>query len=135
MTDSPENSATELAEVSYPVTMEAIVRYAGASGDFTEVHYDPEALTASGYTQFFAMGMLVAGRLGALVAEEFPDHDVARFRVRFHEPSWVGTQVTCRLTDEGPGDSPDGRSVGMWARDDRGHVIASGTASIAPVHA
>ncbi len=128
MSRTAESDPEVLADETYPVTMEAIVRYAGASGDFTPVHYDAAALTESGYSRFFAMGMLVAGRLGALVQRRFPDHEVSRFRIRFHEPSWVGTNVTCRLT--GPADPPAGdqHTIGLSADDDQGHLIASGEA-------
>ena len=130
MTAAAHHTPPVLAESRYPVTMEAIVRYAGASGDFTPVHYDPGALAESGYTRFFAMGMLVAGRLGALVHQTFPDHEVTRFRVRVHEPSWVGTEVTCQLLDQPDGQTSSTRTIGLVARDDRGHVIASGEAVV-----
>ena len=92
-----------LASACYPVTPEAIVRYAGASGDFTPIHYDQGVLEAAGYTEFFAMGMLVAGHLGALVAATYGDDAIRGFKVRFRERSWSGATVTVRLL---AGDSP-----------------------------
>lgn len=147
MTGSFPADAPVIGESTYPVTMEAIVRYAGASGDFTPLHYDPASLASAGYEEFFAMGMLVAGKLGALIDECFPHDAIGRFRLRFHEPSWVGTEVVCTLLDhdarpdtdtntvDAPGTpSSSTRVIGLLARDDRGRVIASGEATISPVN-
>ena len=82
---------------TYSVDLATIVRYAGASGDFTPIHYDAGVLTSAGYDRFFAMGMLVAGRLGTLVVSTFGDDAVRSFSVRFRKRSWVGDDVTVAL--------------------------------------
>ncbi len=114
-----------LAEDSYLVTMEAIVRYAGASGDFTPLHYDRVALAATGHDDFFAMGMLVAGRLGGLVATTWGDEAVRAISVRFVQTSRVGSTVTTRVLATGqPG------HVRLEAVADDGSVVATGTAEV-----
>jgi acyl dehydratase len=85
-----------VAEARYPVTPEAVVRYAGASGDFTAVHYDRDAARRAGYDRLFAMGMLSAGHLGALLVELAGEEAVLELSVRFRERSWLGEDVTCR---------------------------------------
>jgi acyl dehydratase len=92
------------AEATYPVTPEAVVRYAGASGDFTAVHYDHDVARAAGYDRFFAMGMLSAGHLGALLVELAGEAAVLSLAVRFRERSWFGADVTCRAVVAGHGD-------------------------------
>jgi acyl dehydratase len=118
--------STVIDAETYPVTAEAIVRYAGASGDFTPIHYDGDVLAAAGYDTFFAMGMLVAGRLGALVARTYGDDAVREISVRFRERSWVGTEVTVELTAT---DDPD--VVALEARTSSGSVVATGSARVA----
>lgn len=119
-----------LAEESYRVTPEAIVRYAGASGDFTDIHYDESRLREAGYDTFFAMGMLVAGRLGALVARTFGDDAVRQFHVRFVTPSWVDRTVTCSLRTHAVDTTHGTVTVDLLARDDVGVVVATGQAVV-----
>ena len=115
---------------TYDVTMEAIVRYAGASGDFTPMHYDTAALEAAGYDTFFAMGMLAAGRLGGLVAATYGDEQVRSLRTRFRARSDVGTTVTLRLLP-GVGLAVDNvLTVRLEAVDDRGTVVVDGEADV-----
>ena len=123
---------TETVETSYEVTMEAIVRYAAASGDFTPMHYDVASLGAAGYDSFFAMGMLAAGRLGGLLAATYGDENVLSLRTRFRARSDVGTTVTLRLH---PGPAADGGGhvdVRLEAVDDHGTVIVDGEARVTP---
>lgn len=86
-----------IATGTFDVTAEAVVRYAGASGDFTPIHYDPEVLAAAGYSRFFAMGMLTAGQLGGLLCRTFGDDAVHELQVRFRARCWVGSPVEMRV--------------------------------------
>ena len=114
-----------VAQATYPVTMPAIVRYAGASGDFTSIHYDRAELARAGYDQFFAMGLLVAGRLGALATETFGEGSVSSFHVRFRERSLVGSEVTTVILRTDRDDHFE-----LEARSDAGGVIATGTVGV-----
>ena len=113
------------ASATYAVDMPAIVRYAGASGDFTPVHYDPATLHAAGYDDFFAMGMLVAGRLGALVVQTYGDDAVRTFHVRFQKRSWIGTDVTVTLDETADPEVVELRATAA------GELIATGRAEVA----
>lgn len=119
-----------VVEATYDVTMQAIVRYAGASGDFTPMHYDAEALRAAGYDTFFAMGMLAAGRLGGLVATTYGDEQVRSLRTRFRARSDVGTTVTLRLHPSGVVDADGCTDVRLEAVDNTGTVIVDGDARV-----
>jgi acyl dehydratase len=110
---------------TYAVDLPAIVRYAGASGDFTPIHYDAGVLASAGYDRFFAMGMLVAGRLGALVASTFGDDAIRSFSVRFRKRSWVGDDVTVAL------EPTDDATVFDLVATAAGEVIATGRAVVA----
>ena len=117
-------SASARVSETYAVDLPAIVRYAGASGDFTSFHYDAGALASAGYDRFFAMGMLVAGRLGALVATTFGDDAIRSFSVRFRKRSWVGDDVTVALEP-----TEDAAAFDLVATV-AGEVIATGSAVV-----
>jgi acyl dehydratase len=119
-----------LVEDSYVVGIEEVVRYAGASGDFTPIHYDADALRDAGYDTFFAMGMLVAGRLGALVSQAYGDEAVREFEVRFLAPSWLGRRVTCTVELESATPDQGLLALGLKAVDDTGLEIARGRALV-----
>jgi peroxisomal enoyl-CoA hydratase 2 len=117
-------SSSPSVSESYTVDLPAIVRYAGASGDFTPIHYDAGVLASAGYDRFFAMGMLVAGRLGALVVSTFGEHAVRSFSVRFRKRSWVGNDVTVAL------EPTDEATVFELVATSDGEVIATGRAVV-----
>ena len=119
MTPSPA------ARDTYAVDLAAIVRYAGASGDFTPIHYDADVLASAGYDRFFAMGMLVAGRLGALVVSTFGDDALRSLSVRFRKRSWVGEDVTVAL------EPTDEATIFDLVATSAGEVIATGRAVVA----
>ena len=85
----------------WPVTREHLVRYAGASLDFNDIHLDPQAAERAGYDDAIAHGMLGLGRLLVHVVETAGP--VSACRGRFAAPSLVGRSVTARTVFEAPG--------------------------------
>ncbi|BBU24475.1 MaoC/PaaZ C-terminal domain-containing protein [Mycobacterium xenopi] len=77
-----------------PITRTHIVRYAGASGDFTAIHHDEPLAHSVGLPSVFAMGMMHAGMLAHLVADWLGLASVRRYRVRFEERVWPGDVLT-----------------------------------------
>ncbi|SCF24879.1 Acyl dehydratase [Micromonospora viridifaciens] len=49
---------TTFAPVEFEITRETLVRYAGASGDFNQIHYNDTAAVAAGLPGVIAHGML-----------------------------------------------------------------------------
>jgi acyl dehydratase len=72
------------------------VKYAGASGDFTPLHYDQTFVESAGIPTVFAMGMLNAGILSRLVADYAGLENLRRYKVRFATRVWPGDSVTCK---------------------------------------
>lgn len=70
------------------------VRYAGASGDFSRLHYDGPYVRSLGYESVFAQGMLTMGVAAGLVASWFGLGRVASFRGQFRDQVWPGESVT-----------------------------------------
>jgi acyl dehydratase len=126
---SAEPSGPPAAEARYHVDLEAIVRYAGASGDFTSFHYDVDRAKAMGYDTLFAMGMLAAGHLGTLAAS-VAGSPVASISFRFLSRSWVGHDLICRAWREEGADGEAG--LRLRAVDDTGVAVVSGYAVISP---
>lgn len=62
-------AGTSLPEVEVTATLRQLVRYAGASGDFYEMHYDPEFAAALGHPGLAVHGLLKAALLGRLVRD------------------------------------------------------------------
>jgi acyl dehydratase len=126
-TSPAEPAGPPAAEATYRVDPEAIVRYAGASGDFTSFHYDVVRARSMGYDTLFAMGMLAAGHLGTLAAS-VAEAPVRSISFRFLSRSWVGRDVVCRAWRA---EQTDGE-VGLHLRavDDTGVAIVTGYALI-----
>ena len=118
-------------ESFHDVTLEAIVRYAGASGDFTSIHWNAHDAREAGYDTFFAMGMLPAGWLSALLVRSFGPGSVQSFSVRFRSRSWLGLRVRCTAEGRELGPEPDQVVVTIAAVGPDGEVLVDGTATVA----
>jgi acyl dehydratase len=86
---------------SWTVSREDLVRYAGASLDFNDIHLDPQAAALAGYDDAIAHGMLGLGRLLVHVVETVGP--ISACRGRFAAPSLVGRPVAVRTVSEIPG--------------------------------
>src|SRR5215208_4348271 len=72
------------------------VKYAGASGDFTPLHYDQTFVEAAGIPTVFAMGMLNACILSRRAADYTGLENLRRYKVRFATRVWPGDTITCK---------------------------------------
>jgi acyl dehydratase len=124
---SVEPAGPPTAEATYHVNPEAIVRYAGASGDFTSFHYDVDRARSMGYDTLFAMGMLAAGHLGTLATSVAGD-SIRSISFRFLSRSWVGHDVVCRAWRDERADGDVG--LHLRAVDDTGVALVTGYALI-----
>jgi acyl dehydratase len=77
-----------VAERSYSITRDTLVRYAGASGDFNPIHYRDDVAAAVGLPGVLAHGMLTMG-LAVQPVVEWAGGDPGRildYQVRFTRP-------------------------------------------------
>ena len=92
----------ELPEQTFPVTRAALVRYAGASGDFNPIHWNQRIATSVGLPDVIAHGMLTMALAGRAVTAWAGDPGaLEEFHVRFGRPVVVpdddsGAEVTVR---------------------------------------
>jgi acyl dehydratase len=76
-----------VADQTYWVTRENLVRYAGASGDFNPIHWNERVATSVGLPGVIAHGMLTMGLAGRLLTDWLGDPAaVVEYGVRFARP-------------------------------------------------
>ena len=76
-----------VAEATYQLTRDALVRYAGASGDFNPIHYRDDVAASVGLPGVLAHGMLTMGVAVQPVADWVGDPArVVDYQVRFTRP-------------------------------------------------
>ncbi|WP_430592232.1 MaoC family dehydratase [Humidisolicoccus flavus] len=88
-----------VAEASYPLTRDSLVRYAGASGDFNPIHYRDDVAANVGLPGVLAHGMLTMGAAVQPVVEWLGDPGrVLDYQVRFTRPVVVDAELGAVLT-------------------------------------
>ena len=92
-----------VAEASYTLTRDSLVRYAGASGDFNPIHYRDDVAQSAGLPGVLAHGMLTMGIAVQPVVDWLGDPGrVVDYQVRFTRPV--------------PVDAADGATIGVVAK-------------------
>jgi acyl dehydratase len=107
------------------IDLPAIVRYAGASGDFNPMHYDREVAQRMGFTTNFAQGMFTAGLMSVVVAQRYTPQALRGFGVKFVSPLWCGESPTLTETITA---IDDGRVTLTLEVTVEGRVVATGWA-------
>ena len=93
------NVGDVVAEETFHLTRDSLVRYAGASGDFNPIHYRDDVATSVGLPGVLAHGMLTMGVAVQTVVNWIGDPGrVEDYQVRFTRPVLVdptnGADVT-----------------------------------------
>ncbi|MBD0669842.1 MaoC family dehydratase [Kitasatospora sp. NPDC091335] len=80
-------AGTELPAQSFPVTRDALVRYAGASGDFNPIHWNEKFALEVGLPDVIAHGMFTMAEAIRVVTDWVGDPAaVVEYGVRFTRP-------------------------------------------------
>ena len=114
--------------VKEPVTRLQLVQYAGASGDFNPIHWDPERGQEMGLGGVIAHGMLSMGFLGQFVAQVAGPRRVRRLKVRFAAMVRPGDELTCRGTVRSVADGT--ATLDVWAENSEGEKVTTGEAEV-----
>jgi len=84
----------QVAEESFHLTRDTLVRYAGASGDFNPIHYRDDVAESVGLPGVLAHGMLTMGVAVQPVAHWIGDPArIVDYQVRFTRPVLVDPQT------------------------------------------
>jgi acyl dehydratase len=86
MTDAAWSVGDVVATGAFPIDREALVRYAGAAGDFNPIHYRDDVARSVGLPGVLAHGMLTMGLAVQPVIERFGAAAVRQYGVRFTKP-------------------------------------------------
>jgi acyl dehydratase len=93
---------TELTPITYPVTREALVAYAAASGDPNPIHQDPEVARSVGLPDVIAHGMYTLALAARYVDEQLGEPGrIAELGAKFTKPVVVpegGTEIVVEGT-------------------------------------
>jgi acyl dehydratase len=88
-----------VAERSFPLTRDSLVRYAGASGDFNPIHYRDDVAQSVGLPGVLAHGMLTMGLAIQPVVDWAGDPArVLDYQVRFTRPVPVDADLGAVIT-------------------------------------
>jgi acyl dehydratase len=88
-----------VAEQTYHLTRDSLVRYAGASGDFNPIHYRDDVAQSVGLDGVLAHGMLTMGIAVQPVVEWLgPRGSITDYQVRFTRPVPVDAEAGATLT-------------------------------------
>ncbi|MBK0422273.1 MaoC family dehydratase N-terminal domain-containing protein [Leucobacter sp. CSA2] len=88
-----------VAEREIELGRDALVRYAGASGDFNPIHYRDDVATSVGLPGVLAHGMLTMGVAGSVATDWLgAAATVADFQARFTRPVPVQAEGGAPLT-------------------------------------
>ncbi|HEY1455706.1 MAG TPA: MaoC/PaaZ C-terminal domain-containing protein [Candidatus Dormibacteraeota bacterium] len=116
------------ALVKHPTTRQ-LVQYAGAQGDFYEIHYDKDYAQGVGLPGVILHGLLKAAFLGQLVTEWLGDEG----SLKSFEVSYRGLDVPARPYEcRGKVTSIEGDlvTVEVWGADPDGQRTTLGTAEV-----
>jgi acyl dehydratase len=119
----------ELPELVKHPTTRQLVKYAGAQGDFYEIHYDQAYAHSVGLPGVILHGLLKAAFLGQLVTDWLGDQGTLKaFEVSYRGVDVPGVPYRCR----GRVTRVDGKDVELevWGEDDTGKRTTVGTATV-----
>jgi len=114
--------------VKHPTTRQ-LVQYAGAQGDFYEIHYDQEFARGVALPGVILHGLLKAAFVGQLVTDWLGDRGTLKsFEVSYRGVDMPGHAYRCR----GRVTKVDGAEVELevWGEDESGKKTTTGTASV-----
>jgi len=114
--------------IKHPTTRQ-LVQYAGASGDFYEIHYDQDFARSVSLPGVILHGLLKAGYLGQLLTDWVGDRGTLKsFEVSYRGVDVPDKPYRCR----GRITKVDGKNVELdvWGEDENGQKTTLGTATV-----
>lgn len=114
--------------VKHPTTRQ-LVKYAGASGDFYEIHYDKDLARSTGLPGVILHGLLKAGFLAQLVTSAVGDRGrLKTFEVSYRGLDFPGRPCRCRGVVTSVTDGV--AELQVWTEDPDGNRTTIGKASV-----
>lgn len=119
----------EIPELVKHPTTQQLVQYAGASGDFYQIHYDQDFARSVGLPGVILHGLLKAAYLGQLVTDWIGDRGMVKtFEVSYRGIDVPGKPYRCRgRITRVDGDTAE---LEVWGEDESGQKTTLGTATV-----
>jgi len=114
------------------ITQVQLVRYAGASGDFNQIHTVPDFAKEAGLDGTIAHGMLIMGILGQMISSWAGVKAVAKYSVNFKSITKPGDKLTAKGIVKRKYENEKGKFIDckVHVEDAAGDVKVAGKASI-----
>ena len=121
------------ALVKYPTTMQ-LVKYAGASGDYYQIHYDKDFAVANGLPGVIVHGALALSFLGQMITDWLgKEGNLLKLSGSYRGMNKVHEDIICngKVTKKYEEDGWNLARVEIWAENPEGDKTVTGTAVVA----
>ena len=119
--------------VKYPTTMQ-LVKYAGASGDYYQIHYDKDFAVASGLPGVIVHGWLTLAFLGQMLTDWLGEKGMLlKLSGSYRGINKVNEDIICngKIVKKYIENDKNLVRVEIWAENPRGDKTVTGTAVVA----
>src|SRR5512136_1265579 len=120
------------ALVKYPTTMQ-LVKFAGASGDYYQIHYDKDIAQANGLPGVIVHGWLTLSFLGQMVTDWIGESgNVEKISGSYRGMNLVHEEIFCygKVNKKYSENGKNLARVEIWAENPRGEKTVTGTAVV-----
>ncbi len=118
--------------VKHPTTQQ-LVKWAGASGDFYQIHYDKDFAISTGLPGVIVHGWLTASFLGQLLTDWIGERSqMKKFGCSYRGMLFPGEPITCKgkVTKKYVKDGANYIECDVWAENPKGESQVPGNATI-----
>lgn len=115
-------------------TTRTLVQWAGASGDFFELHYDKDFAKSMGYPNVLVHGRLEAAYLTQLLTDWIGDKgQIKKISVQYRGNAFPGQKLLCKgkVTKKYQKDGQNLVEAEIWVENPEGQKITPGSAIVA----
>ena len=118
--------------VKHPTTKQ-LVQWAGASGDYYELHYDKDFAQAQGFPNVLVHGKLKFGLLGQLITDWTGEEGfLKKLSCSYRGVDHPGEDLVCRgkVTNKYVADGEHTVECELWTENSKGEKTTPGTATV-----
>jgi acyl dehydratase len=114
------------------ITQVQLIRYAGAAGDFNQIHTVPAYAKEAGLDGTIAHGMLIMGILGQMVTDWAGVKNVVKYGVSFKSITRPGDVLTAKGTVKRKFEQDGARFIdcALQVEDEKGDVKVEGKVTV-----
>jgi len=120
------------ALAKYPTTMQ-LVKYAGASGDYYQIHYDKDFAIANGLPGVIVQGWLTLSFLGQMLTDWLSEGGtIVKLSGSYRGINRVNEDIICngKVTKKYVEESKHYARVEIWAENPQGEKTVTGSAVV-----